>query len=64
MSACEKCWADSRNGEDYSRLVLSRRNNPCTPEEQAGPYAEQCPKCGRKTMHQYTHEPMCGCKVE
>jgi hypothetical protein len=66
MSACEKCWADSRSSNDYHRLVM-RRNGvdepSCTPEQQAGPGAAQCPVCKRMTLHQHTGEPMCGCKL-
>jgi len=61
MSSCEKCWADAATGGDYMRLLKSREANPCTPEEQAGPDASVCEVCGRKTMHQYTGERMCGC---
>jgi len=35
----------------------------CTPEEQAGEFASECPKCKRKTLHQYTEECMAGCAV-
>lgn len=31
-------------------------------EEQAGPGATQCSVCKRMTLHQFTQEPMCGCK--
>jgi hypothetical protein len=62
MSACEKCWRDSRYDDNYSEIVASRASNPCTPEEQAGPDASQCPGCQRYTLHQHTGEPMCGCK--
>lgn len=45
MSSCEKCWGDAylamltRGGtqaDHYHRLIEERRDNPCTPEEQAG----------------------------
>jgi hypothetical protein len=62
MSACEKCWADSRQRENYFEVRDSRQRTPCTPEEQAGPGAGQCPVCHRMTLHQFTSEPMCGCK--
>lgn len=68
MSACEKCWRDAHRGpqfsvaEEYARLMEERRDHPCTPEQQAGPDADQCPLCGRMTLHQYTREPMCGCE--
>jgi hypothetical protein len=67
MSACEKCWSDAHRGpqfsvaEEYWRLLGERLEHPCTPEQQAGPGALECPTCGRKTLHQYTREPMCGC---
>lgn len=62
MSSCEKCYMDSLvYGRPYMELLESRKANPCTPEEQAGPDARECPKCKRKTLHQYTGEPMCGC---
>jgi len=67
MSACEKCWHDAHRGpqfsvaEEYARLISERP--PCTPEEQAGPDAGTC-RCGRKTLHQHTGEPMCGCPEE
>lgn len=64
MSACEKCWSDSSGmfGE-YALLLAERDPHPCTPEEQAGPDAGTCPECGRKTLHQQTGEPMCGCAL-
>lgn len=59
MSSCEKCWADSRGDTDrYSELLKERK---CTPEEQAGEFAAECPSCNRKTLHQYTKQAMCGC---
>jgi hypothetical protein len=67
MSACEKCWSDAHRGpqfsvaEEYRRLMDERSPHPCTPEQQAGPEARECPVCHRRTLHQYTREPMCGC---
>lgn len=62
MSVCQKCWADARAlGLPYSFVLMQRRDTPCTPEEQAGPDARECPMCHRKTLHQYTGAPMCGC---
>lgn len=67
MSSCEKCWHDAHHGpdvdvaEEYARLIEARREHPCTPEEQAGPDANVCPSCGRKTLHQWTRECMAGC---
>jgi hypothetical protein len=62
MASCEKCWGDAyvkslytgySQAECYNKLLKERENNPCTPEEQAGEDATICPKCGRKTIHQY-----------
>ena len=68
MSSCEKCWSDAHRGypscdvaTEYQRLMEERRAHPCTSEEQAGPDATFCRKCGRMTCHQYTRECMaCG----
>jgi hypothetical protein len=61
MSSCEKCWSDSRWLENYHE-VLARRDGAtepkCTPEEQAGDDATNCPDCGRRTRHQWTRECM------
>ena len=68
MSSCERCWADAHKGgpyadvaANYARLMGERKDNPCTPEQQAGEFAEECPKCKRKVIHQYTGECMAGC---
>lgn len=63
MSACEKCWRDSRVNDDYAKLLNKREaaGLVCTPEEQAGPAAKQCPVCKRMTLHQHSREPVCGC---
>lgn len=72
MSACEKCWVDSHRDADgdfsdnqpkrYGELIESRRDSPCTPEEQAGPDASKCPQCGRMALHQITGDCMNGCR--
>lgn len=70
MSSCEKCWRDAHTGsgrdigDEYYRLMKERKGGPCTPEQQAGPDAEECPECKRMTLHQHTQEPMCGCRVQ
>ncbi len=59
MASCEKCWEDAQgmfepNGESaYSVLMRDRKDNPCTPEEQAGSSAGICTECNRKTLHQF-----------
>lgn len=67
MPGCEKCWRDSARGpysdhaEDYRELIHQRRDNPCSPEEQAGEYATLCVYCDRRTVHQHAHVCMvCG----
>lgn len=54
---------DTDVAAEYARLIEARKLTPCTPEEQAGPDATQCPTCHRLTLHQHTGEPMCGCKL-
>ena len=65
MSSCEKCWRDAQGSADvareYQRLMAERKDTPCSPEDQAGPDAAHCWTCGRRTIHQHTSEPMCGC---
>ena len=58
MSSCEKCWADSGGNPDiYAELIIERKGNPCTLEEQAGiGGASWCNICKRFTVHQYTHK--------
>jgi hypothetical protein len=46
MAACEKCWGDAylrtlsdpskEQYEHYRDLIAERKDNPCTPEQQAG----------------------------
>ena len=68
MSSCEKCWHDSRwaarffdgiGPDPYQKLLHERvGEDECTPGEQAGPDAAECPECKRKTLHQHTGECM------
>ncbi len=53
MASCEKCWRDAHGDPDrYRELIEERKENPCTPEQQAGGEdAELCPVCNRKTVH-------------
>ncbi len=61
MASCEKCWRDAHLGpqfsvaEEYARLLKERKDNPCTPEQQAGQDATFCETCRRMTVHQYAH---------
>lgn len=63
MSSCERCWADAYDpyGNQSERYQDRLQYHHCTPEQQAGPGADQCFVCKRWTLHQYTNEPMCGC---
>lgn len=64
MPSCEKCWEDAcGNAEKYQELIKERKDDPCTPEEQAGRDATYCEKCNRETVHQYAKICMvCGSK--
>ena len=54
MPVCEKCWEDAGGScSRYYYLLYDRKDNPCTPEQQAGPSATDCPYCHRKTIHQH-----------
>jgi hypothetical protein len=64
MSSCEKCWVDHQEtGLSYTQFLKDREaaGRVCTPEQQAGADAGQCPVCERMTEHMYTRELMCGC---
>jgi hypothetical protein len=61
MPSCERCWRDAgarayskqtSTSEEYQALIAARE---CTPEQQAGEDATECPKCSRRTCHQYCH---------
>ncbi len=50
MASCEKCWFDAslrsrENGktimENYRDLLEERKDNPCTPKEQAGQFWDE-----------------------
>lgn len=38
------------------------KQHSCTPEQQAGSMATECPKCNRMCLHQHTQQCMNGCK--
>lgn len=73
MASCEKCWRDSAvarlyraDYEDPYGALIDQRDlagMTCTPEEQAGPDATECPVCGLRTVHQYAKVCMThGCR--
>ena len=60
MTTCEKCWGDAYRREmantskdqaqHYSDLLEERKDNPCTPEQQAGQWWDENHQCDtRKT---------------
>ncbi len=55
MAACERCWnrAYSPFGGQIARYHELLKFHTCTPEEQAGPNAQECPVCRRKSVHQF-----------
>jgi len=48
MSGCEKCWGDAymrmmadtskSQADHYHDLITERKDNPCSPKEQAGQF--------------------------
>ena len=59
MSSCEKCWKDAGGRAiRYFALLEERKDNKCTPEEQAGEMATFCEGCQRETTHHFTGECM------
>jgi len=65
MPSCERCWGlaygramcdgSKMQSEHYQDLI---KENDCTPEQQAGEYAETCKSCGKKCVHEIVHECM------
>lgn len=54
MAMCEKCWSDAylrmlgnekSQVENYYLLLEERKDNPCTPEQQAGDYWDEELQC-------------------
>lgn len=59
MSACEKCWSDAymrskvtgkSQGGCYQELLEERKDNPCTPEQQAGDYWNEEKQCDNRDL--------------
>ena len=59
MSTCEKCWGDAyrlsiSNGlsqhENYIRLLKERKDNPCSPKEQAGQFWDDEKQCDKRNI--------------
>lgn len=54
MPSCEKCWEDAYwrsrytgrpQHECYHELLEERKNNPCSPREQAGQFWDEEKQC-------------------
>lgn len=72
MASCEKCWRDAaleafHAGTDQAteyRILLRRREEigpKCSAQDQAGPDATWCSRCGLRTVHQHAKVCMnCG----
>lgn len=54
MAGCQKCWREAKliahsSGRDtvevYHELLEKRKDNPCTPREQAGDFWDEEKQC-------------------
>ena len=61
MPCCEKCWSDAfqrsygggkSQSECYGELLVERKNNWCTPKEQAGQYWDEVNKCDSRKLEE------------
>jgi hypothetical protein len=59
MSACEKCRSDAylraygsgkSQSECYRELLEERKDNPCSPQEQAGQFWNEEKQCDRRLI--------------
>ncbi|MDY6895005.1 MAG: hypothetical protein SVO01_06265 [Thermotogota bacterium] len=57
MPSCEKCWGDAyfrhrvtgkSQTECYRELLKERKDNPCSPEEQAGQWWDEETKSDKR----------------
>ena len=57
MPGCEKCWNDAgmrsretgkNKVECYHELLIERKDNQCTPKEQAGQFWDEEKQCGSR----------------
>ena len=80
MTDCEKCWEDAfrrsygtgkSQAECYHDLLEERKDNPCTPKEQAGEWWDEerqidtrllCRKCGVKLTKENISKNILYCK--
>ncbi len=59
MSCCEKCWANAytrslETGKSqavcYADLLMERKDNPCSPKDQAGEFWDDDKQCDRREI--------------
>jgi len=59
MAGCEKCWGDAymrsmfrgkSQAQCYEELLIERKDNPCTPREQAGEYWDEEKQCDSRFL--------------
>ena len=60
MASCEKCWEDAcmleyserrkSRAEYYHDLIAERKDNPCTPREQAGQWWDEEKQCDSRLI--------------
>ncbi len=59
MPSCERCWADAylrsygshkSQSECYEELLKERKNNPCSPKDQAGQWWDEERQCDSRTL--------------
>jgi len=59
MASCEKCWSDAflrsysthkSQSVCYHELLEERKNNPCSPREQAGMFWDEEKQCDSRKI--------------
>jgi hypothetical protein len=59
MAACENCWGDAYlrhlvtgrpQDECYRELLAERKDDPCSPREQAGQFWDEERQCDRRLL--------------
>lgn len=66
MSSCEKCWLDASRiaaqtdvttTEAYGVIIHERKDNPCSPQEQAGQWWDEGTQSDRRNTLDLAVEP-------
>jgi len=63
MPSCEKCWGDAyrrefnqplkSQSEHYHDLLEERKDNPCSPKEQAGQFWDEEHQCDSRLSKKF-----------